>query len=188
MNNKEFEVKLELTHDEAEKIYNFIRDDLKGKLEWQKDIYYCPDGVNIKAFMEKKCIRIRTHNNIKTLDYKEIIDENSKYMQKLVEYSTEIENENSMSIILQQLGFKPVLEVNKKRIESIYKEIFKVALDNVEKLGWFIEIELLQFDYDENILEKLMKNAIKDLGIKIVRVNKIGYSNMLLDINYGEKK
>lgn len=186
--SREYEIKLELTSNEAIRIYSLIKNELNGKQEFQKDKYYCPENVNIRRFMEKRCIRIRVRNGKKTLDYKEIEDENNVFLQKLTEYSTEIEDENSMDMILQRLGMISVLSINKERIECVYKEMCKIAIDKVEKLGWFIEIELLDCNGDELTLENRIKEIIQDLKIENIRINKIGYSNMMLNLIYGEEK
>lgn len=188
MDNKEFEVKLELTPEEAQEIYGYLVNDLKGVPEIQKDIYYCPVQSDIRKYMQTKCVRIRTRNKTTTLDYKEIIDEKNAYIQKLTEYSTGIEDETSMELILRQLGFEAVLKIQKERVECIDKDIYKIALDHVENLGWFVEIELLRHDGDETAIENKMKQVIEDLGIKVVRINKTGYSNMLLNNQYGDEK
>ncbi|WP_125140112.1 class IV adenylate cyclase [Clostridium transplantifaecale] len=188
MDNKEFEVKLELTPEEAQEIYRYLVNDLNGIPEIQKDIYYCPVQSDVRQYMNTKCVRIRTRNKKITLDYKEIIDEKNTYIQKLTEYSTGIEDDTSMDLILRELGLVAVLKVQKERVESIHKEIFKIALDNVEDLGWFIEIELLNHDGDESVIENKMIKVIEELGIKEVRINKTGYSNMLLNNHYGEEK
>lgn len=188
MNGKEYEVKLELSKTEGERIYCLIKDKLNGKQEFQKDLYYCPNNEDVREFMKKKCIRIRIKDNKKTLDYKEIIDENNEYIQKMKEYSTEIGNVNDMEIILKEVGLNSILEVYKERIECIYKKNYKIAIDNVQKLGWFVEIELLDVDIDENIVKETMQKIIKDdLNIKTVNINKTGYSNMLLNLQYGER-
>lgn len=187
MNGKEYELKLELSKTEGERIYNLIKDKLNGKQEFQKDIYYCPNNEDVKEFMKKKCIRIRIKENKKTLDYKEIIDENNEYMQKMKEYSTEIDNVENMELILKELGLNSILEVYKERIECIYEKFYKIAIDNVQKLGWFVEIEILDVDIDEDIVKESMQKIIKyDLDIKTVKINKTGYSNMLLNLLYGE--
>lgn len=185
--SREYEIKLELTSAEAIRIYNLIKNKLNGKQEFQKDRYYCPKNINIRRFMEKRCIRIRVENEKKMLDYKEIEHENNTIFQKLIEYSTEIEDENCMDMILQRLGLILVLSINKERIECIYKEMCKIAIDKVEKLGWFIEIELINYDGDELTLENRIKEIIEDLNIENIRINKIGYSNMMLNLIYGEE-
>ena len=52
-----------MTNDEAIKIYSFIKNELQGKQEFQTDVYYCPQSMNVKEYMEKKCIRIRTQKD-----------------------------------------------------------------------------------------------------------------------------
>ena len=184
--SREYELKLELTEGEATRIYTMMKRCSNETVEKQIDKYYCPVSSDPKEFMQTKCIRIRMQGEKKTLDYKEIVDENSTYMQKLIEFSTGIDNENSLEEILKRLGLKKILTVQKDRTESIYKNDCKISLDKVDQLGWFIEIELLDTTLEESILENKIKSIINELGITEIRINKQGYSNMLLNLLYGE--
>lgn len=103
----------------------------------------------------------------------------------LCEYSTYVGNLKQINGILNVLGFKEIMQVHKKRIEGVYEKKYKIALDNVNYLGWFLEVELINVNIDEIDANMFAKNIIKDFGIKEVCINKEGYSNMLLAKYYG---
>lgn len=65
-----------------------------------------------------------------------------KIREELTIETTNIENTTQ---ILERLGFKPVMEVSKKRI-NWQNDIFTLSLDDVEGLGEFIEIEIQTSD------------------------------------------
>ena len=183
MKNREFEVKLELTEAEA----LFVQKKLSGKElqkgSYQKDRYYCPAGIDSRKFMQKSCLRIRTQDGKISLDYKEILSQHDAYIQQLIEYSTMIADAQIMDAILRQLGLSHVLTVEKKRQEYIYNSIYKIAIDHVDMLGYFLEIEML----DESKTSASWIDAIiKDLNIGEVRINKTGYSNMIMDLQKEE--
>ncbi len=62
-----------------------------------------------------------------------------------LEYETEIKNPEAMQKILITLGYTPKIEVKKLRRKGEL-EGFKFCLDEVEKLGSYIEIEKLTED------------------------------------------
>ena len=65
-----------------------------------------------------------------------------KIREELTIETTNIENTTQ---ILERLGFKPVMEVSKKRI-NWQNDMFTLSLDDVEGLGEFIEIEMQSSD------------------------------------------
>lgn len=183
MRDREFEVKLELTNEEAVFIKEKLNGQIKRPSSCQIDRYYCPEGTDSRKYMQEKCLRIRTQDGEVTLDYKEIISQHDIYMQQLIEYSTIIADAQIMDAILNQIGMRHILSVTKRRQEYIVDSIFKIALDYVEQLGFFLEIELLD---ETKFSENWVTNIIKELNISEIRINRMGYSNMLLDLQKEE--
>lgn len=186
--SREYELKLELTEDEADRIRDFLVSRLNVEIQRQEDTYYCPAEYDVRRYMERKCVRVRSQNEIYTLDYKEIINEESVYVQKIMEYSTQISDPVSVDEILKHIGFRRTIVISKERVECRYKNKYKIALDYVRDLGWFLEIELLECNADEAILEEQMRSILQELNVIEIRINKKGYSNMMLDVKYGEGK
>lgn len=187
MNEKEYELKLQITKDEAEKIQKEII--LKNPFDIceQEDIYFYPSGENVFEYMNRKCIRIRTTNEKSSLDFKELFDDTNTYMQKMVEYSTDISNTEQMEKILNEVGLCRAVTISKKRWQCIYNDQYKLCLDHVRTLGYFLEIELLNTKDADEVLDKRIQDVLDELYISEIVINKAGYSNMLLKKLYGEQ-
>ena len=73
-----------------------------------------------------------------------------------LEYETKIENPDEMHKILHVLGWNPVIEVKKTRKKGKLGE-YEICLDQVEKLGTFIELEKLT---DDNASPEIVRNEL----------------------------
>ncbi len=104
----------------------------------QKDIYY---QAPHRDFIETdEALRIRQENGEIYLTYKgPKIDDETKTRREI---EIELKSLDKMDSILESLGFKKSMGVEKQR--QLYSiEEYKIALDNVEGLGEFIEIETM---------------------------------------------
>lgn len=186
MHNKEYELKLQITEEEANIIKKLMQSVGNVTMSRQKDIYFCPANANVPEYMDKKCIRIRNEDHSTSFDFKELVDDSNILIQKLNEYSTVIENGQQLEEILEHIGLKKTIVVNKKRAKCNYRNICILALDDVDELGYFLEIELIDVEKKDSSLIECMQNIVRELGIQQIVVNKCGYSNMLLKKQYGE--
>lgn len=187
MKNQELEIKLKLEEWQFQSILKLLSDNQSGEMEEQVDLYYCPKESNYKDYMERKCLRVRKNRKKCSLDYKEIIDTKEKYAQKLNEYSTEILNMQQMDLILDKIGFSLILEIRKERYEFVYNDLFKISLDKVKELGFFIEIEIINQDLSYEEANNYLKKEVETLGLSNNLINKEGYSNMMYQIKYGRE-
>lgn len=102
-------------------------------------------------------LRIGIRENKKILNYK-----NWHQSMYCDEYEVEIDDEDNLNKIFLILGLEEIALVDKKRKTYIYQDKYEIALDAVEKLGNFIDIEVKKYDasaiqeYDE--LLKLAKH------------------------------
>lgn len=79
-------------------------------------------------------------------------------------------------------GNKKILNY-KKWYDNMYCDEYEVALDYVEKLGYFIEIEVKNYNETAvNEYDKLIKVA-KDLNLNLNNIDKRGYPYHII---YGE--
>lgn len=74
------------------------------------------------------------------------------------------------------------VQVNKKRIHSNYKG-FNLCIDEVERLGTFIEIELLIEKEDDVDYENQIINVAKELGIPLENRVDSHYDTMIAELN-----
>lgn len=142
----------------------------------QVDTYYEPTHrrfLNSNPITE--WLRIGKRGNKNILNYKNWYSDMS-----CDEYEVEINNIKDMDKILKVLGIVQIVEVDKIRNSFIYLDKYEVALDNVEKLGYFIEIEIKK--YTKTVMEEcdeLLKLA-KGLNLNLDSVDKRGYPYHLL--------
>jgi len=129
-----------------------------------------------------EALRIRAVKNNYQLTYKgPKLDTKSKTR---LELTISISDGNIGKKIFEYLGFKPVMEIKKKRriyqIGSVY-----VMLDNVEGLGTFIELET-EVSNEKEISEKredLIKLMVK-LGISEDRFERRSYLELMRDTHF----
>ena len=148
----------------------------------QKDVIYVPDINDTSNAEGKIFIRIRSVNDKSELTLKQ----QSKKIMQSKEIEFEVSDFNSASDFLETIGLTKWVTVEKKRITTKYKD-FNICIDDVKRLGQFIEIEVLtneehQTDYYETKIIELAK----ELGINInKRVNNF-YDTMISELDKKE--
>lgn len=173
-NDIETEIKIKLSKDEFAIIENIMKNNAEFlKNNRQYDTYYQP--LHRKFLKENKetineWLRIGLRGNKKILNYKNWYD--NMYCD---EYEVEIDDDKNLDKIFQILGLEKIAIVNKVRNTYFYLNKYEVALDYVNNLGYFIEIEVKK--YDENAIKEydnLIKVA-KDLNLNLNNIDKRGY-------------
>ena len=140
---------------------------VKRNTEHQLDTYF--NNPSYRDFEQTdEALRIRNttidSENHLILTYKGAkMDEISKTRKEI---EVNIEDYEQMSLILENLGFKPAADVEKERTEYLYKD-FIISLDNVLKVGKFVEIEkgMREGDDFKDTLDEIFK-IYKKLGIE----------------------
>lgn len=98
-------------------------------------------------------LRIGIRENKKILNYK-----NWHQSMYCDEYEVEIDDEDNLNKIFLILGLEEIALVDKKRKAYIYQDKYEIALDAVEKLENFIDIEV------KNMMLLLFKNMMNYLN------------------------
>ena len=170
--NIETEIKIKITENE----FNYLDEYMKNKAKFlneniQHDTYYQP--IHRKFLNDttiNEWLRIGERGNKKILNYKNW--HNNMYCD---EYEVEIDNSDNLDKIFNILGLEQIAVVDKKRKTFLYLNKYEIALDYVQKLGYFIEIEVKKYsktpieEYDE-----LLKLA-KSLNLNLDKIDKRGY-------------
>ena len=91
------------------------------------------------------------------------------------EIETMIGNEKQMLIILEKLGFKPTSTIKKHRNSYKYKN-FQFDCDEVENIGFFVEIEFQGELEDPAQGKQIILDLLKEIGINDWKKTKRGYS------------
>ncbi len=182
--NVEVEIKVEI--DNFEDIKQKVS--LAGKLIKsikQIDEYYIP--CHRDFFAQKphpiEWLRIRTNPDKVIFEYDLSINKNEKGEQECAEeYETEISNAGEFRKILNFLDFKKVVTVNKQR-EYWNCGGLEIALDKIEGLGSFIEVEAKGNFENTAEAKKACLKFLEELDIKRaeqIQINK-GYPVLLLE-------
>lgn len=144
----------------------------------QHDVIYSLKNAS-DEFEETKegdvIIRIRHLKNTAELNLKQ---QRSNEMDNL-EYETEVKDPDATHKILQTLGWQPVIEVKKIRRKGKLGK-YEICLDQVEKLGTFVELEKLTDDDadPETVREELFKE-LELLGLSRNNEETMGYDTQI---------
>lgn len=185
----EIEIKLKVTKNMFEEVKSKLEKEGKRKKEKeQHDIYFSPENPNFFGKEENdECLRIRIQNDKYIFCYKKIIFGNQEEDIHLIEHETVFESLEEMKKILACLNIKEVITLHKKRISYIYQEIAEISFDEVDDLGYFIELEIL--DSKENVEQANIKlqQIMKTLGLNKEDRDLTGYANALYQKKQAEK-
>ncbi|MGP3667525.1 MAG: class IV adenylate cyclase [Candidatus Bathyarchaeota archaeon] len=122
----------------------------------QEDLYFNAPHRNF--MITDEALRIRKSNGKCFLTYKGCrVDNQAKTREEL---EVEVEDFDKIKLILERLGFKPLYLIKKMR-KTFQFENLKINLDNVEKLGSFVEVE--GFAENEKEREITVENVKKVL-------------------------
>ncbi|MGE0009686.1 MAG: class IV adenylate cyclase [Candidatus Babeliales bacterium] len=99
------------------------------------------------------------------------------------EYETNVENGQVMLALFAQLGFSEQTKIAKRR-EAYETPEFEIAIDHIEGLGYFVEIEVLH--PKENVKESLadIYDFLKRIGITRFCKIERGYVSMFWNPEY----
>lgn len=178
-NNVETEIKVKISNEEFNCLDLFFKNNAKFLTESRQiDKYYQPTYRNFLKNNDEiinEWLRIGIRGNKKILNYKNWYD--TMYCD---EYEVEIDDENNLDKIFKIIGLEEIALVDKRRKTYYYLNKYEIALDYVEKLGYFIEIEVKTYDasafheYDE-----LIKLARK-LKLNLNNIDRRGYPYHLI--------
>lgn len=178
-NDIETEIKIKVSKDEFKEIELFLRNNGDFLNEHrQVDTYYQPIHRKILKSGSKvinEWLRIGIRGNKKILNYKNWHDD--FYCD---EYEVEIDDEKNMDRIFKILGLEEIVTVDKMRSTYLYLDKYEIALDYVEKLGYFVEIEVKK--YTESVMREydyLLKIA-KEFHLNLNNIDKRGYPYHLI--------
>ncbi len=155
--NVEIEIKAHLKNRDAVKKKLQERGAVFESTKQTTDTYYHKKGET--TYHQDWHLRIRAYDHASSgrLEYHQPLGE-----IHAEEYELEVDNVQTMDHILQHLGYKKALIVDKTR-ETWKLNDFTIALDHVKDEGDFIEVELLNADVKE--AEEKIEQFLLSLGI-----------------------
>ena len=170
LNNNEIEIKLKVDKSEHERILNLVKNTAKYKnTVKQIDTYYSLKDKN-------SWLRTRNENGKCIFNLKKKIN-NSHYEK----YDVLIDNLNNLNKILQELNVNELGTIVKERTIYVYENKYEFSFDNVESIGLFIEIEVInQIDNFEKDTYNLL-NLMKELKIDLNMIERRKYIDYLVN-------
>ncbi len=170
----EIEIKVKVSHTDEIKNRILAIGGKHSETVVEEDLYY---NAPHRDFAETdEALRVRSAGEKTILTYKG--PKNTLMGSKIrEECNVLLDNAGTFDTILKNLGFRPVAHVRKLREYYTYQD-FSIALDNVDHLGEFVEIELITENNAEYAAKRVDELAEK-LGVVGERIS-ISYLELLL--------
>ena len=185
--NEEVEIKVRIKDADRVCIKNVIK--AKKKLSEiakfietriQKDEYFVPrDKDYFKETLVVEYLRIRSEKNKNSFDYHFCHKDKNKRLLKSDEYETEIKNPEMLSKILKKVGMISKVVIKKERNAYAYGD-FEIVIDNIDGLGYFIEVEAKKIIGDIEKTRKKCYGILKMLDIEYEDVSDFGYPQLVM--------
>lgn len=147
----------------------------------QKDqIFLHKELQDYKIIEGTKVFRIR-EESINNLNLKYILTLKVQQEQILEskEFETDIKNKESIELMLEELGFKRFVQVEKKRIKGILDN-YNLCIDEVKDLGLFLEVEYMsKTKVNAEQVQSSMIQWVKELDLGDYELNTVPYDTQM---------
>lgn len=189
-NNMEVEIRAVLNENQSNKLLEKIK---SGKAEYigeEKliDLYYCKKEV--KDFSETEMndvgtfslrLRQKEKNNIKKIDMNIKVITTYGDHNAWEEYETEVSSLEECNTIIQTLGYKPFLKIEKVR-KSYYLENLDmtVNLESIKDFGIAVEIEIITSKDKAEDAKETIKDYLFTIGINSEQVVPKSITNIIM--------
>ena len=140
------------------------------------------DWEFIKFNNERNILRIRRQNNASILTLKRpgVVDLHS------IEHETTVDNPEEVHEMLQLMGYLPIVHVVKDRQKGVHDGM-EICLDEVERLGTFIEVErLLETSTDPSKVQDELFDFLETLGVSRDAQETRGYDTLIRLLDEGK--
>ncbi len=179
---REIEMKFKVYN--PEEMYSLLKK--KGCLlnaSVQKDTIYVQNLNDTESKEGAIFLRVRKTDEKIELTYKR----KSSKANEAREIEFGVDSYELANEFLKALGFKEWVQVNKKRTHTKYGD-FNLCLDEVERLGTFLEIEILVEKDDDVDYEKRILEVAEELKIDSKAKIDSHYDTMIAELNDYERK
>jgi adenylate cyclase class 2 len=149
----------------------------------QDDASYSPEGFdfkNVRTVSNTAFLRLRKQNNELIFTLKKPINS----LLDKIEYEVKVDNEEHITGIIKELGFKKDQRVVKKRVSAKVGE-YEICIDEIEKLGLYIELEKIVDDEVDGVaIQKTMEEFLSDmLGSSVyLEQTDLGYDILMKEL------
>lgn len=147
------------------------------KTNRQIDTYYTPSHIDFTLKRPvNEWLRLRDSDGTYSITYKNWHQDKHGKSQYCDEYETTLKEIKQMKLIFAALGIKQIAEVDKERSTFIFED-FEISVDQVKKLGDFVEIEYKGkgATIQSNEITRKMISLLKEIGVGKIYRNYVGY-------------
>ncbi len=183
--DREIEIKIQLASQEHSKLLAWLEANAKFRTEnRQVDTYYNNPKQPFTFLKDgykdaEDYLRIRKSEKGNSICFKHWVKDPEDQTKHLYcdEYETEVDDTMQMHKILDALGYKKDIVIDKTRRVYEY-QYFEFAIDQVKELGNFVEIEIKQ-EMDPREGHQKIYKILKQMGIKQIKILQRGYVSMI---------
>lgn len=186
MADKEIEIRMRVK--DSKPLLKFL--EKKGSFKYEKhqrDEYFTPAHRDfIKTEPVKEWLMLRKEEGKNSLNYKNWHYNKDGKSYHCDEYESKLDDLDNAGRILKALNFKSLIVVDKKRKTFMFED-YEIALDSVEELGDYVEVEYKgkEDKSDTKKVASRMKNFIEKTGCEILEQDFVGYPFLLLKKKHG---
>lgn len=171
---KEIEILVKLI-DKKKKVLKVLSSFKYINEERIKDIYYFHPDLNIlhpeKNGRFRDCFRTRVKGNRNLIAYKKDYFNKKDIWQYSEEHETSIGEFETISDILNALGFEILVEIDNTKYKYLHKK-YEIVFEEVKGLGLFLEVEFKGNSHQSpKKIKKEIYNFISSLGLRFVELN-----------------
>lgn len=144
------------------------------KKETKKDDYYTLEYFQYP----EKSLRIRDKGSVREVNFKKR-NSLSKGVYAKKEVQFEISDIKGFFELIEDFGFRRWLHKEKTTELYITKTGVHIEINNVKKLGWFLELEILSSPKDVSVARKKIIDVRDKLGFRESDCESRGYTKQL---------
>lgn len=123
-------------------------------------------------------IRVQDGKNLLTMKYHA-----SQRSRDNHEYETTVDDASAIAHMLGRLGYEPGVQIVKRRRVAHYKDM-EICLDEIERLGSFVEVEKLTSDgVDVDQVQTELWELLVSLGVRPEDRTHKGYDILMHELN-----
>jgi len=191
MSKNEIEIKLPLKN--LGEVAKFL--DKHGEFSYENhqiDTYYDDNNLTWTGRLDGKTpidfwLRVREEGEKSSLNFKNYTCLRRADVSSCAEFESDIAKPNDVKNILQELNYQVIAIVDKIRRAYKFHDC-EIALDSVENLGDFIEIEYYGTEENVNEICDLLNSVRKEIGAKTGSQDNLGYPYLLMRQNRAKRK
>ncbi len=176
---QEVEIKLQITPPEAFKVRQLLVGRGASAVHHIDTYFDTPDGAFSTKEPIEEWLSCRQRGGRTHLNHKKFTYGADGIAMDCAEVDVTVSSPEGAAGLLQALGFRELVTVSKERLEALVDDVL-VALDKVDNLGQFVELEATQPHGDYRKTREYLFEVASSLGISQGRIDNRGYPYQLV--------